>query len=130
MDQKTILIADDDEEIVRVLSVGLRSAGYNVLAAMDGTQAFMLANRQPPDLLILDIKMPAGDGFAVIDKLHHSIKTMNIPVIIYTGLEIEYPEKRARELGVRAIFKKPADPAEILEAIGEILSGGPGGDST
>ncbi|MCJ7612985.1 MAG: response regulator, partial [Candidatus Aminicenantes bacterium] len=69
MAEKTILVADDDPEIVKLLSIQLKRAGYEVLAAMDGLQAVMIVHKSTPDLIILDMLMPAGGGASVLEKL-------------------------------------------------------------
>jgi PleD family two-component response regulator len=70
--ERLILVVDDDEGIVRMLSTQLRQLGYKAIAALDGEQAVMIAHRKKPDLILLDIAMPGLHGFAVIDKLRQS----------------------------------------------------------
>ena len=122
MAEKTILIADDDPEIVKLLSIQFKRAGYKVLAALDGLQAFMIVHRSAPDLVILDMRMPAGGGMSVLEKLGGSGQTMGIPVIVLTSFGDA--KDRAEQLGAFRFFTKPPDPDELLKAIEEAI--GPG----
>jgi CheY-like chemotaxis protein len=123
--EKTILVADDDPEIVKLLSIQLKRAGYEVLAAMDGLQAVMIVHKSTPDLIILDMLMPAGGGASVLEKLGGSIQTMGIPVIILTSFE--HTKERAEQFKAFRFFTKPHDPDELLKAIEEAI--GPGKSS-
>ncbi len=118
---KKILIVDDDENLVKALSLRLRTSGYKVFGALDGMQAVMMSHKHDPDLIILDIRMPAGDGFSVMDKLGLSIKTQNIPVIVVTAFDDEYTKSRVNELGAFAYFRKPVDTDELLSSVHEAL---------
>ena len=97
---KTILVVDDDENLVRALSIRLKAAGYDVVAAMDGMQAVMMTHRRDPDLLILDIRMPGGSGITVMDKLQGSIKTRRIPVIVASAFDDDETKQKVQELGL------------------------------
>ncbi len=112
MDQKKILVVDDERDIVKALMIRLQSKGYDVIAAFDGAQGLFMANKEIPDLVILDIRMPAGDGFSVVEKLRQSDRTHRIPVIFLTGSPETNAEERAMGLGARFYIKKPYDPEE------------------
>jgi CheY-like chemotaxis protein len=120
--EKTILIADDDPEMVRALSIQLKRAGYEVLSALDGLQAVMIVNKSAPDLVILDMRMPAGGGVSVLEKLGGSAQTMDVPVIVLTSFK--NMKERAEQLGAFRFFVKPHDSDELLKAIEEAI--GPG----
>lgn len=120
---KTVLVVDDDESMVRALSIKLRDSGYTVFVAMDALQAVMQAQKRDPDLVILDVRMPAGGGMSVMDKLSHSIRTRRIPVIMMTALEDPEIQEQAKSFGVLAqFFKKPFDTELMLEAVAKALS--------
>ena len=121
MDQKKILIVDDERDIVKALMIRLQRAGYEVVTAFDGAQAVFVAHKEKPDLIILDIRMPAGDGFGVAEKLKHSASTFSIPVIFLTGGPERDSEEKAMTLGARFYIKKPYDPEELLDAIKRAL---------
>jgi DNA-binding response OmpR family regulator len=115
--QQTILVVDDDESLVRALAMRLRAGGYRGLVAMDGLQAVMVAHKQDPDLILLDIRMPAGDGFSVMDKLAFSTKTQHIPVIIVTAFDDELTKSKVDSSAAVAYFRKPFNADELMEAV-------------
>jgi len=117
MGNKKILIVDDERDIVKVLTLRLRSNGYDVVTAFDGSQALFMAHKENPDLILLDIRMPAGDGFSVAERLRQSEMTHTIPIIFLTGSPEKNSEERAQGLGARFYIKKPYDPEELLDAI-------------
>jgi DNA-binding response OmpR family regulator len=119
--KKKILIVDDERDIVKVLMIRLRSSGYEIATAFDGAQGVFMAHKEKPDLIILDIRMPAGDGFSVAEKLKSSSHTCDIPVIFLTGSPEKDAEERAMGLGARFYIKKPYDPEELLDAVKRAL---------
>ncbi len=120
-EKKKILIVDDERDIVKALMIRLQGAGYEVVTAFDGAQGVFMAHKEKPDLIILDIRMPAGDGFSVAQRLKRSIHTFTIPVIFLTGSPEETAEEKAMALGARFYVKKPYDPEELLDAIRRAL---------
>lgn len=119
--KKKILIVDDERDIVKALMIRLQGAGYEVVTAFDGAQGIFVAHKEKPDLILLDIRMPAGNGFSVAEKLKHSVNTLSIPVIFLTGSPERNAEERAMTLGARFYIKKPYDPEELLDAIKRAL---------
>jgi len=126
--KKKILIVDDERDIVKGLMIRLQGAGYEVVTAFDGAQGVFMAHKEKPDLILLDIRMPAGDGFSVAQRLKRSIHTFTIPVIFLTGSPEKNAEEKAMALGARFYVKKPYDPEELLDAIKRALEKEP--DST
>jgi DNA-binding response OmpR family regulator len=120
-EKKKILIVDDERDIVRVLMIRLQTSGYDVVAAFDGAQGVFMAHKEKPDLIILDIRMPAGDGFSVAARLRRSVHTWGIPIIFLTGSPERGAEERAMEMGARFYIKKPYDPEELLDAVKRAL---------
>lgn len=118
----TILIADDDESLVEVLSKRLRIAGYETLATYEGIRTIERAHKDEPDLIILDWKMPTGSGDAVLEYLFAEKITRKIPVIILTGMDDPDIKEKAIALGARAFIKKPYEPKHLLQVIEDILS--------
>jgi len=112
-----VLIADDDRVLTRLLAAGLQARGWQVEVAHDGMQALMLAMRGAPDVIVLDIGMPAGTGYGVLTKLRQSVRTDRIPVVVVSG-SIE-PEEEANVLaqGAVAFLRKPADAAAVHAAL-------------
>jgi DNA-binding response OmpR family regulator len=119
--KKKILIVDDERDIVKALTIRLRGAGYEVVTAFDGAQGIFTAHKENPDLIILDIRMPAGNGFSVAEKLKESVNTLAIPVIFLTGSPERDSEEKAMTLGARFYVKKPYDPEELLDAVSRAL---------
>jgi len=126
--KKKILIVDDERDIVKALMIRLQGAGYEVVTAFDGSQGVFMAHKEKPDLIILDIRMPAGDGFSVAQRLKRSMHTFTIPVIFLTGSPEKNAADKAMALGARFYVKKPYDPEELLDAIKRALEKEP--DST
>jgi DNA-binding response OmpR family regulator len=133
---KKILVVDDDEDMRRGLGIRLKASGYNVVFAHDAISATGMARKEKPDLIILDIGLPGGDGFIVMERLV-SITETSVPVIVVTGRDPSTNRKRALDAGAKAFFLKPADNEELLAAIGKVLgdsersapTGGPHGAS-
>ena len=119
--KKKILIVDDERDIVKVLVIRLESSGYEVISAFDGAQGVFMAHKENPDLVILDIRMPAGDGFSVAERLKRSSYTWTIPIIFLTGSPEREAEGKAMDLGARFFIKKPYDPEELLDAVKRAL---------
>jgi DNA-binding response OmpR family regulator len=117
MGQRKVLIVDDERDIVKALMIRLQVNDYEVVAAFDGAQGIFMANKEMPDLIIIDIRMPAGDGFSVVEKLKQSDRTQRIPVIFLTGSPERNAEERAMGLGARFYIKKPYDSEELLDAV-------------
>lgn len=119
--KKKILIVDDERDIVRALTIRLRSSGYSPVVAFDGAQGIFMAHKERPKLILLDIRMPAGDGFSVAEKLKESRRTSRIPIIFLTGSPERDAEEKARDLGGRYFIRKPYDSEELLDAIKRAL---------
>ena len=113
-----VLIADDDKVLARLMTVGLKSRGWTVQVANDAMQALMFAMKAPhPDVISLDIGMPGGTGFTVLEKLQQSSRTSQIPVVVVSGSITEADEARVVALGAVAFLRKPADPQTLHETL-------------
>ena len=123
--KKKILVVDDERDIVKALMIRLQRAGYDVVTAFDGARGVFMGHKEKPDLIILDIRMPAGNGFSVAQRLKRSIHTFTIPVIFLTGSPEKNAEEKAMAVGARFYIKKPYDPEELLDAIKRALEEGP-----
>jgi len=115
--QSKILIVDDDPDLRTALRVRLRANRYDTVSAVDGYSAISQAYKEKPDLIILDIGLPAGDGFIVLDRLHKNPELADIPVIVLTARDPESTERKALEMGACAFFQKPADNGALLGVI-------------
>jgi DNA-binding response OmpR family regulator len=117
MEKSKILIVDDDPDLKLALKIRLRANHYDTLQASDGYSAIAVAQRDHPDLIILDLGLPAGDGFVVLKHLRESVTLSNIPVIVMTARGPEFNEQEALQAGAIAFFRKPADDSELLDVI-------------
>ena len=116
-----ILVVDDNPTIRKGLSVRLRANGYEVLFAEDAISATAALVTERPDLLILDLGLPAGDGFVVMERLQKNDRLANIPVIVLTGREVANNRERALEAGASAFFQKPVEDGALLFAVRKAL---------
>ena len=117
MGAQKILIVDDDPDLRQALKLRLRANHYDTVHAVDGYSAIAQAYKEHPDLIILDLGLPAGDGFVVLDRLQHDDRLCDIPVVVLTARDPQSSEQRALHAGASAFFQKPADNAELLEVI-------------
>jgi DNA-binding response OmpR family regulator len=117
----TILVVDDNPTIRKGLSVRLRASGYEVVFAEDAISATAALLTERPDLVILDLGLPAGGGFVVMERLHKNDHVANIPVIVLTGRELDGNRDRALQAGAAAFFQKPVDDGTLLLAIRKAL---------
>jgi DNA-binding response OmpR family regulator len=117
--KKKILVVDDEEDVAKALRVRLKANGYHVVLAFDSVQAFTMANKERPDLIILDIMIPGGGGFVVAERLKQSTATHHIPIIFLTG--ISGGEERAYKVGASGYVMKPYHPEKLLETINNAL---------
>lgn len=122
MTPEKILIVDDDPDLRQALRLRLRANRYEIVTAADGYSAIAQAYKEHPNLIILDLGLPAGDGFVVLDRLQKDDKLSNIPVIVLTARDPQSSERVALESGAAAFFQKPADNAELLNVIRATLS--------
>ena len=134
MNRKKILIVDDNAVIIKTLTLKLTSAGYDVIAAMDGSEAVSAARRDKPDLIVLDISFPpdvahgggvSWDGFRIIEWLHRIDEAKTIPVIVITGGEAEKYKERSLQAGAVAFFQKPIENDELVATIQKALGAAP-----
>lgn len=120
MARRKILIADDDPDIVLALRIRLEAAGYEILTAMDGKVALDAIREQTPDLAILDINMPEGNAFAVLDSIRGD-GLPQIPVIFLTADTQEKSQVKAFHRGIRHYLTKPYDPKTLLVLVESAL---------
>lgn len=124
MSKPKILVVDDDPDLVRAMRLRLRANNYEVSTATDGYSAIASAQKERPSLIILDLGLPVGDGFAVLDRLQNSDALSGIPVIVLSARDPQTNEERALKAGAAAFFQKPADNDELLNVIRVSLSPG------
>jgi DNA-binding response OmpR family regulator len=118
---KKILIVDDDQHLLLGLTARLKSNGYGVITSMDAVSAISVARRALPDLIILDLGLPAGDGFLVLERMKDLPDLISIPVIVLSARDPAQNKQRALDDGAIAFFQKPPENHEFLAAIRHAL---------
>jgi DNA-binding response OmpR family regulator len=118
---KKILIVEDENLQLTALARRLRSAGFEVVAARDGMTAISTARKEQPDLVLLDLGLPAGDGFSVLQRLQMLISTNTIPVIVVSSRDARTNRDAAIKAGAIAYYQKPVDVDVLLKNISEAL---------
>ena len=124
LNNKTILIVDDDPEIVESVKIALQSEGYTVFYARDGNQGLALAERENPDLIILDMMMPKRSGFLVLEKLRRT-RRVPIRIIMVTANEGNRHKSYAETLGVDDYIRKPFAMDRLLDSVNRLLGQNP-----
>jgi len=118
----SILIVDDDPNHNKFLSAWLRSAGYVPLVAVDGLQAVTIARRQRPDLVLLDMGLPAGGGLSVLSRIKEMPALSDIPVIVLSAQDAEGNREQVMKAGAVGYIQKPADLNALLVQIQGIVA--------
>ena len=121
--QKTVLLVDDDNDIIESMRTVLEARGYKVIVARDGNAGLTVAEREGPDLIVLDMMMPKKSGFLVLEKLKGRPGGL-IPTIMITGNEGSRHRAYAEMLGVRDYIRKPFAMEKLVRSIDQILLGG------
>jgi len=116
-----VLIADDEIHIIHVVAIKLRNNGYEVIAANNGAEAYDLACREHPDIIVTDYQMPFVTGIELVEKLRANEETKNTPVILLTARSFAISQELQETLGVEECLSKPFSPKELLKSIQDIL---------
>jgi len=120
---KKILVVDDNEVVIKTISLKLQGAGYQVLTAMDGAAAVSAARRESPDLILLDLSYPpdvAGvpwDGFRIMEWFHRLDTARKIPIVVISGSDDPNDRQRVIQMGAVAYFQKPLEHDQLLKVI-------------
>jgi DNA-binding response OmpR family regulator len=116
-----ILIIEDERDTAKVLLKRLSSEGFNVIVAQDGYQGVQFAHKEKPNLIILDLMLPAGGGFSVLKNIRLSSRGQTIPVVVLTAIKDEEYKQKVLDEGVDAYLEKPYDPDIFITTIKNIL---------
>ena len=116
-----VLVADDDPDILALVTFRLERGGYDVVAANDGEEALRLALERVPDLAVLDVMMPKLDGYEVTTRLRQNERTRRMPVVLLTARVQEADIARGFEVGADDYVKKPFSPQELGARVQAIL---------
>jgi DNA-binding response OmpR family regulator len=121
--QKKILVVEDDRKAAQALSLRLKSGGYEVLLANDGTEGLILAKSYAPDLVLTDIWMPVGMGFALAYRLREFAPAL--PILFVTGAGRAGVKQAVKSFGVARLLEKPYTPTELFAAVAGMLGEDP-----
>jgi DNA-binding response OmpR family regulator len=122
MNQKKILVVDDDPDVRLGLQLRLKANHYDVIFAVDGVASIAEARKHMPDLMILDLGLPAGDGFSVLERLKVNERLSSIPVIVLTGRDRVGNCDRAIKAGAKTFLQKPVTNDKLLAVIRLVLA--------
>ncbi len=121
MSRKRILLIDDEDDIREIGALALETGGdFEVLTAHDGFQGIEMATDQRPDLILLDVMMPALDGPSTLFRLQQSEATRSIPVVFLTAKVQASDRRTLSSLGARGIISKPFDPLSLASEVSQI----------
>ncbi|HEV8123241.1 MAG TPA: response regulator [Gemmatimonadales bacterium] len=119
--RRKLLIIDDDRAFVVLAAAILRDAGYMVLESYDAMQGFMYAQHDPPDLILLDMLMPAGGGMNVLEKLKTVPHLATIPVVVVTASTDDDLEETVKKAGAVNLLRKPLDRDGMLALVRQVI---------
>jgi DNA-binding response OmpR family regulator len=121
MGNKKILIVDDDPDVRHGMHLRLKANHYDTFFAADALSSMVEARKHEPDLIILDLGLPAGDGFVVMERLKSIPSLAVIPIIVVSARDARANQERAVKAGAKAFLQKPVDNAELLAVIRQAL---------
>jgi DNA-binding response OmpR family regulator len=120
-DQPVVLAADDDEDVLELVTFRLERSGYTVLQAHDGEEAWELARDARPDLAVLDVLMPKLDGFELTRRIRADEATRRIPIILLTARAQDADVQQGFDAGADDYIRKPFSPQELRARVQAIL---------
>jgi CheY-like chemotaxis protein len=112
-----VLVVDDDQEFVQLLEFNLEQKGCEIFTATNGVQALHMARSALPDVILLDLMLPDIDGFSVCEILHSQPSTREIPLIVLSGLDWSWANRRKNKARIAHYFKKPIDVNSVLQGV-------------
>ncbi len=122
-EQATVLLIEDDREILNIAALRLRAAGYKTLAASDGEEGVQRAVAERPDAIVLDVRMPKMDGMTALVELQDQEETRHIPVVMLSASVVD--QQRALEAGARFFLTKPYQGRDLLSAVSAAMDENP-----
>lgn len=118
---RLVLVADDEEDILRLVTMIIERSGHEVVSARDGAEALAAISERKPDLVVLDISMPEIDGLEVLRRLRADSETSELPVLLLSAQAQEADVRRAFDTGASAYVKKPFSPSELKLRVDALL---------
>lgn len=122
LEQRTVLVVDDDDAIREMLVLALEMEGYRVLQAFDGRAALTVLAEEQVDLVTLDVMMPVLDGWQVVDAMRADPRTRAIPRIMLSGMPIDHLMRACAARQAAAILTKPFDLTYVVALVGHLLA--------
>jgi two-component system alkaline phosphatase synthesis response regulator PhoP len=119
--RKKVLIVDDNSELLALLRLNFKAAGFSIATATNGIDALKKARSVAPDLIVLDLVLPEMDGYAVCETLRRDAATASVPIVILTGLASEFSRLAGIESGASAYFTKPVSPKSLVAKAQHLL---------
>ncbi|MHC5003141.1 MAG: response regulator [Planctomycetota bacterium] len=124
MATKTVLLVDDEPHIRYMLQLKLEAAGFRVLVAVDGRQAYELATKRFPSVVVTDYQMPVSDGLELCRKLKDHADTSRIPIVMLTARGHRIPREELEQTNVQEVLAKPFSLRELIRKINALLETG------
>jgi DNA-binding response OmpR family regulator len=121
MSNQKILVVEDDADVRLGYNILLKAHNYDTFFAADSLSAVTEARKHRPDLIILDLGLPAGDGFLVLERLRTNTYLALIPVIVVSARDLHANKDRALKAGAKAMVQKPWNDNELLALISQLL---------
>ncbi len=119
--RKKILIVEDNSELLELMRLALKQAGFRTATASNGVDALRAARDLAPDVVVLDLVLPELDGFAVCERLRKDACTASVPIIVLTGLSSEFARLASLEAGANEYVTKPVSPEALVSTIKQLL---------
>ena len=116
-----IIIIDDEQDILTVVTFRLQKQGYTVLTAKNGEEGLKLIRSENPGLIFLDLLMPGVDGYEVAKILKNDEELKDIPLIIFTAIENESINRVLKDTGAEGVLRKPYEPAQLMDYVRQFL---------
>jgi DNA-binding response OmpR family regulator len=116
-----ILIIEDEPDTAKVVTKRLIQGGFEVVAAADAYEGVKLAHKEKPDLIILDLMLPAGGGLYVLENIKMAAEIRSTPVVVLTGIKNEDYKQQILDQGIEAYLEKPYEPDVLISTIQDIL---------
>ena len=121
MTAKKILVVDNEIHIVQVVAIKFRNNGFEVITSDNAREAFELACRQKPDVIVTDLQMPGTSSLELIENLRKHPATADIPVVLLTARDFTVEDQQISDLRISVCLAKPFSPRELLQTVNEVL---------
>jgi len=121
MTARKILVADNEIHIVQVVAIKFRNNGFEVITSDNAREAFELACRQKPDVIVTDLQMPGTSSLELIENLRKHPATADIPVVLLTARDFTVEDEQMSDLRISVCLPKPFSPRELLQTVNEVL---------